>query len=264
MLRTRSFNLSIASMLTQAIIFFVARREIGHSETLIYLFFFSIATTCLCAYISVKSKYESRRFQEVAIEGFKPACLGMLLGGMFAVICATSFYVSSDVVIDLGVFKNLEILKGFFLAFPAVIEEIVFRGLLLVLFCRALQSFGSISFVMANIAQAFLFSLSHFNTTQYGELFFPIQAFIIGIAFGYCALKQKSLWFPMGFHVAWNLSNSFLFGIHKKLLTEEPGLFFGLSNGAEFTGISILVLTLGLGSFLLLKLLKTRKLRTNI
>lgn len=249
----------IAAILVQVFILFAAKKKIAHSEVLIYATFFSIALTSLSAYIAFKSTSENKPFRALVVSALKPTGTGMVYGGIFAALCAVLFYLTTDVVVDINVLHSEILLKIFLLALPAVVEEIIFRGLLLGFLCRALRRFGSNSLIVANVFQALVFSIAHFNTMQFQEHLYPVSVFIFGIALGYWAIKQKSLWFSMGFHVAWNCSNYFLFGIHQRLLAHEPGLFVGFLHDAHFIGISLLMFALALGSFLLVGVVHHRR-----
>jgi len=76
----------------------------------------------------------------------------------------------------------------------SVVEEVVFRGIIL----KRLMDM-SISFHIANVIQAFLFGLIHFNVLQ------SAYAFLIGIAFGLVYAKFKTIWAPIIMHTTFNL-----------------------------------------------------------
>ena len=243
-------------VLLQIFIFFIARREISHSEIFIYAFFFSISVTSICSYAALKANYEKEDFKNVLASAIKPSIIGAASSGIFAAICATSFFLYSDIVTNLSIFNVVVLIKIFILAIPAVIEEIIFRGILLKVFCRTLQRFGITSVIVGNIIQAFVFALTHGNTMQFQEYLYPLSVFIFGMVLGYWAIKQKSLWFSMGFHVGWDFANGIFFGIHKKILTNEPGLFVGFLYDAKFIEISLIVFAIILGFFYSLSFLK--------
>jgi membrane protease YdiL (CAAX protease family) len=86
--------------------------------------------------------------------------------------------------------------------YPTFFEEYLFRGLLL----SALLGFG-VSILKANMIQAILFGLVHFNYyPDWGLLCFipTIQQMLIGFILGKLYLKTKSLTPSIIFHALWN------------------------------------------------------------
>lgn len=76
----------------------------------------------------------------------------------------------------------------------SVVEEVVFRGIIL----KRLMSMP-MNFHIANLIQALLFGLIHFNMLQ------SAYAFLIGIAFGLVYAKFKTIWAPIIMHTTFNL-----------------------------------------------------------
>ena len=112
--------------------------------------------------------------------------------------------------------KSLVPLAGFALAFAAVafFEELLFRGYIL-------HNFHSwLGWKWAVAIQAILFAIVHLGnvaggtkeqwTAALGGL--PNIA-LIGIAFALLYRKTGSLWFPIGFHAAWNFSLGCVFSL---------------------------------------------------
>ena len=78
----------------------------------------------------------------------------------------------------------------------AVIEEIAFRGLLL----RWL--WGRLGADRGVVLQALVFGAAHYPQ---GGLPHAILATVMGLAFGYAFLWRRSLWTPIGLHMAWDV-----------------------------------------------------------
>lgn len=105
-----------------------------------------------------------------------------------------------DRIIDsLGLSQSVSILTVVYTSIIAPIsEEILFRGVTL------RYAKNAMPFWAANIFQAALFGLLHMNFIQ------GIYAFVIGIVFGYIALKGESLFIPIAFHMLFNMMGVFL------------------------------------------------------
>jgi len=88
----------------------------------------------------------------------------------------------------------------------ALAEEMLFRGYLQTALSRV------ISFWPAAIVLSTLFGLVHLHNSR--ELLFGIGVVALGGAFFSLALwRTGSLWWGIGFHTAWDWSQSFLFGV---------------------------------------------------
>jgi membrane protease YdiL (CAAX protease family) len=241
-----------AAIAIQVLIVLTARREIAHSETYIYILFFSVALSSLFAYITLKSRFENRSLRTVTAGSLKLAAMGMLCGGMYAATCTISFVLSENVEIYVNAVSGQALVKFCVISLlPAILEEAIFRGALLNLIHKATNRFGSKSIIIANAIQALVFSATHFHTTKFEDTFYPLFAFTMGFALGHFAIKTRSLWFPMGLHLAWNFSNYLLFGIHKKIMAAESGIFSGNYNGAKFIAISLFIGILALGALII-------------
>jgi membrane protease YdiL (CAAX protease family) len=77
-------------------------------------------------------------------------------------------------------------------AAPALIEELIFRGVVM----QSLRRFGD---VFALVISALLFGIFHMNLMQ-----MPF-AFILGLAMGYFVMRTGSLWVSVGIHFLNNL-----------------------------------------------------------
>ena len=93
--------------------------------------------------------------------------------------------------VGLGSFTVVSIITSVFLA--PLSEELTFRGLSL----EYLKETGA-AFWKMNVLQALFFAIAHLNLVQ------GIYAFLIGLLFGYVAMKYRSLWASITLHAVLN------------------------------------------------------------
>jgi membrane protease YdiL (CAAX protease family) len=131
--------------------------------------------------------------------------------------------------------------------FPAISEELVFRGILF----RWIEEFGG-SWMALLLTSAF-FGASHLmnpNATPIAAIGIALEA---GVMLGAAYMLTRSLWLPMGLHAAWNfaqgeiwdipVSGTTVHGIVDARLTGDP-LLTGNGFGLEASLICIVVATL--------------------
>ena len=82
-----------------------------------------------------------------------------------------------------------------------IVEEIVFRGILLKMFGAAVGVFFSI------VITALLFSVSH--AISQADMVQVIYTFVLGILLGVVRYKSTSLWSAIAVHMSFNLSSAF-------------------------------------------------------
>jgi membrane protease YdiL (CAAX protease family) len=104
-------------------------------------------------------------------------------------------------------------LRGLFTAlvasaiFPAISEEIVFRGVLF----RWLEEFGG-SWVALILTSAF-FGAGHLLNPNASPIAAVGIAFEAGVMLGAAYMLTRSLWLPMGIHAAWNFTQGEIYDI---------------------------------------------------
>ena len=102
-----------------------------------------------------------------------------------------------------------------------LLEEYLTRGYLQYTLTRGLFGLAerispryarAISFWTAAVTMSIAFGASHLGNP--GETFAGILAvFLVGITFCYALWRTGSLWWAIGFHVAWDWAQSFLYGV---------------------------------------------------
>ena len=113
----------------------------------------------------------------------------------------------------------------------AVVEEALFRGYILK---NLMKSFNK---YVALVVSSILFSLAHgFNPNI--DLFSLFDLFLAGITLGIFYVYTKNLWFPIAFHLSWNLFQA-LFGFNVSGLETYSIIEFeikqeNLMNGGAF------------------------------
>jgi membrane protease YdiL (CAAX protease family) len=100
-------------------------------------------------------------------------------------------------------------------------EEFLFRGYLQFTLTRGLFGLGekvsarharAAAFLLASVLTSLLFFKAH--TGNEGETAWGLFAvFVAGVAFTYALWRTGSLWWGIGFHMAWDWAQSFLYGV---------------------------------------------------
>jgi hypothetical protein len=131
--------------------------------------------------------------------------------------------------------------------FPAVSEELVFRGILF----RWLEDFGGSWFALL-LTSAF-FGASHLMNPHASTIAAVGIAFEAGVMLGAAYMLTRSLWLPMGLHAAWNFTQGEIYdipvsgtpvhGIVDAQLSGDP-LLTGNGFGLEASLIAIVIATL--------------------
>jgi membrane protease YdiL (CAAX protease family) len=144
-------------------------------------------------------------------------------------------------------------------------EEGLFRGYLLTALTRGLMRVGpdvdprdafNAAFAVAGLLTSLLFFISH--TTNGGEtptgLF---NVFLAGVVFCYAMWRTGAIWWGIGFHMAWDWSQSFLYGVadsgevsaHRLFATHPVGsaVLSGGAAGPEGSLFAVPILLLVLG-----------------
>jgi membrane protease YdiL (CAAX protease family) len=127
---------------------------------------------------------------------------------------------------DSRLLHGLTILRWGFIQFLAflfvgLVEEYAFRGYLQFTLTRGLVCIGNlvsrpharaIAFWLASTVTCALFLLAHTSNGGENKLGL-LQVFVVGIVFVIALWRTGSLWWAIGFHMAWDWAQSFLYGV---------------------------------------------------
>ncbi len=178
----------------------------------------------------------------------RPLVLG-LLGGflLFSLIVAVAAALGVYTITGRGDFSGLPAALIASAIFPAISEEIVFRGVLF----RWIEEFGG-SWVALILTSAF-FGAGHLMNPNASTIAAVGIAFEAGVMLGAAYMLTRSLWLPMGLHAAWNFTQGEIYdipvsgmpvrGIVDARLCCNP-LLTGAGFGLEASVIAMAVATL--------------------
>jgi uncharacterized protein len=144
--------------------------------------------------------------------------------------------------------------------FVGLVEEYVFRGYIQFTLTRGLMSVGNlisrrharaIAFWLAATVTSALFVMAHTHNGGENRLGL-VQVFVAGIVFVAALWRTGSLWWAIGFHMAWDWAQSFLYGVPdsggliqgRLFVTHALGnpLFSGGTDGPEGSVLCIPIL----------------------
>lgn len=151
-----------------------------------------------------------------------PACFGWLILLAFAVQHATSLIMVAinalmpsvmneytDMIDSSGVSQYSVLWAVATLILPPLVEEVIFRGLILQYLGRA-----GARFIVANLIQAVLFGIFHMNLVQ------GIYTALLGFLLGYLAYRYDSILVPMALHAIYNLFGTVLVDLENMFLPD--------------------------------------------
>jgi uncharacterized protein len=175
---------------------------------------------------------ERREVSELSVKGMgKELGAGLLIGAGLYTACVL-------VLVMMGYYR-VDGLNAIWFMVPAiamalsssVLEELLFRG---VLFRVVEDGLGS---WIALFVSALVFGLVHLinpSATLTGALFISVEA---GVLLGAAYMLTRRLWLGIGFHFAWNYTQSAVFSGVVSGSESDPGLMRATINGpAVFTG----------------------------
>jgi membrane protease YdiL (CAAX protease family) len=177
----------------------------------------------------IMSRIERRKFSVYGLGGSHSASrflIGSLWGliamGLFIAVLYFSHLLVFDGRLDFGwsvLSWGLLQLLGFMLV--GLVEEFIFRGYLQFTLTRGMFGLGklisqekarSIAFWIAAVLTSALFYYAH--TGNSGETRVGlVNVFLAGIVLVVALWRTGSLWWAIGFHMAWDWSQSFLYGV---------------------------------------------------
>lgn len=134
---------------------------------------------------------------------------GFILGVLFVLIYISILIFTKQVMFEffpLNINTVYLLFMGLIIFFGvAFIEEITFRGYIQSILSKKYKYIGL-------LLSALLFALSHLLNSNY-SLLSLVYLVMAGIMMGIMRMKTKSIWFPIGFHLAWNWTEIRIFGL---------------------------------------------------
>lgn len=187
-----------------------------------------MAALGLAVYVVFVRVVERRPVRELALPAMGPELgLGMLFGAALYTLCLL-------VLMVLGVYR-IEGINPLAMLLPSVamalssgvFEELLHRG---TLFRIVEESLGS---WIALLASALFFGFRHLSNADgniLGAIAITIEA---GLLLAAAYMLTRRLWLSIGFHIAWNFTQSGIFSGSVSGGFERPGLFKATIEGPE-------------------------------
>lgn len=206
----------------------------------------ALAIAGFAVYIGHAQFIERRAVPELGVAGLgREFGIGLLVGAGLYAAC-------EGILMALGIYR-IDGLNPLSFLIPAVamaisssvFEELLFRGVLY----RSVETwFGSWA---ALVVSSLVFGLSHLanpQATLEGALFIAVEA---GILLGATVMLTRRLWLGIGFHMAWNYTQSAIFSGIVSGTDAEPGWIRSTVRGPDYLtggnfGVESSVLALGL------------------
>jgi len=189
----------------------------------------ALAIAGFSVYLGYAIFIEKRAVSELALPGMgREFGIGLLIG--------TGLYAACELILmALGIYR-VDGLNPLSFMIPAiamaisssVYEELLFRG---VLFGAVEKWFGSWA---ALVVSSLVFGLTHLmnaNGTLEGALFIAVEA---GILLAAAYMLTRRLWLSIGFHMAWNYTQSAIFSGIVSGNEAQQGLIRSTTNGPDW------------------------------
>lgn len=189
----------------------------------------ALAIAGLSVYLGYAHFIEKRAFSELAVPGMgREFGIGLLIGAGLYAACEL-------ILMALGIYR-VDGLNPLSFMIPAiamavsssVYEELLFRG---VLFGSVEKWFGSWA---ALVVSSLVFGLTHLINPQgtlEGALFIAVEA---GILLAAAYMLTRRLWLSIGFHMAWNYTQSAIFSGIVSGNEPQQGLIRSTTNGPDW------------------------------
>ena len=164
----------------------------------------------LFRYIIRKEKLTWRQLGFQKEYCFSSMIKGFIVGVIFIVLYISILIMTNQLEFE---FRALTINRLYSLVMGLIIfsgvafaEELTFRGYLQCILSRKNEIYGM-------IFTAGIFALNHLLNVQNYTILSLIYLMIGGILFGIIRMKTKNIWYPLGFHIAWNWTEIRVFGL---------------------------------------------------
>ena len=218
------------------------------------------AAVALVGYVLFVHHVERRRVSELAMARSLPQLSAGLLLGALLFGATVAVLALCGVLRITGSAAPGVMLRPLVMAISAgVLEELLFRGVLLRLLDAALGSF------LALLLSAVLFGLLHLlapHATWFSTIAIMLES---GVLLGSAYFLTRGLWLPIGVHIGWNFTQGGIFGIavsgHSSigLLQAQLSGPSWLSGGAFGAEASVVAIGICLLTTLLLLALAARR-----
>ena len=158
-----------------------------------------------------------------------------LLMGAIAMIAPSAMESYTELVDSSGLTEYSPVWVIATLILPPLVEETIFRGLIL----QYLRKAGA-CFIVANLLQSVLFGIFHMNLVQ------GVYAAFLGFLLGYLAWRYQSLIVPMAMHALFNFFGTAVIEFENSFL---PDFLLGLIILASvpLTAIVLVMMHFGIG-----------------
>jgi membrane protease YdiL (CAAX protease family) len=163
-----------------------------------------------CKYIIKKEKIGFKDLGFSKEHKISQVLMGFTLGIVFVLIYVSILIAMGEVLFEynplsMNVFYSL--CMGFIIfGGVAFAEEIIYRGYIQYILGKKNKYVGL-------IITAIVFALSHLLNANY-SLMSLIYLTIGGVMLGLMRMKTRNIWFPLGFHIAWNWTEIRVFGLN--------------------------------------------------
>ena len=184
-----------------------ALRTVGQLNLGWGLLFASVAALVACNGYVLYARYVARRdAEELAARRIVGLPRGLALGALLICAIVAAIGLSGDLNFSLGGWPALAGLPGV-AVLAGVYEELIARGVVL----RNLENlFGSET---AIVLSALLFGALHIGNPNWGLLNIAAVAIEGGVMLAAVYIATRSLWWTIGVHMAWNFTQTTIFGI---------------------------------------------------
>ncbi|MFY2765002.1 CPBP family intramembrane glutamic endopeptidase [Arenimonas sp. MALMAid1274] len=187
-----------------------------------------LAGAALAVYSALVRRIERRSVHELSRPGMgRELGIGMLIGAGLYTLCVLILMALGIYRID-GFNPVSYLLPALAMALSSgVFEELIFRG---VVFRILEESLGG---WIALAASSLLFGLVHLTNPQAtleGALFISVEA---GVLLAAAYMLTRRLWMSMGFHMAWNYTQSAIFSGIVSGTEAQPGLIQATIQGPD-------------------------------
>lgn len=174
-------------------------------------------------------------FVRLAVLAFAIQHAVSLLMALISVLMPSAMEEYTDLVESSGMTQYSPVWVVATLILPPLVEETIFRGLILQYLRRA-----GACFIAANLIQAVLFGIFHMNLVQ------GIYTAVLGFLLGYLTWRYDSILAPMAMHALFNLFGTAIVDLEDAFL---PDVLLGLIVTAcvPLTAIVIIMIHFGIG-----------------